>query len=36
MKLREVFKIIIATTDIKIDAYYFESYLFSTKVLKKL
>jgi hypothetical protein len=36
MKLGEVFKIAVATTDIKVDAYHFESCSFSTKVLKKL
>ena len=35
MKLGEVFKIAVATTDIKVDAYHFESCSFTTKVLKK-
>src|SRR5436190_22459103 len=36
IKLGEVFKIAVAITDIQVDAYYFESCLFTTKVLKKL
>jgi hypothetical protein len=35
MKLGEVFKIAVATTDIKVDAYHFECCSFTTKVLKK-
>lgn len=36
LKLGEVFKIAVAMTDIKVDAYQFESCSFTTKVLKKL
>ena len=35
MKLGEVFKIAVATTDIKVDAYHFGSCPFTTKVLRK-
>ena len=36
IKLGEVFKVAVAMTDIKVDAYHFETCSFTTKVLKKL